>query len=164
MTGDCGKWRDELSGAALTGNPAHGLNEHLAECSRCADKWSALRAKRERMDAILPFLAQGEEPSPGFPARVVAAASEKQQNDRRRLWQLAATAAVLVAVIGIGMSQLRQSRTNISANDHAAAQKLGEWRAPSDVLLQAPEQGMLDATPRLGDSYFQVPAKKDWEE
>ncbi len=164
MTGDCTKWHEELLDAALTGNPASGLNEHLAECSRCAEEWTALRSKRERMDAILPLLAQGEEPSAGFRARVVAAASEQHQQDRRRLWQLAAAAAVLVAAIGIGVVELRQSRTNLSANDHAAAQKLADWRAPSDVLLQAPEQEMLNATPRLGESYFQVPAKKDWEE
>jgi predicted anti-sigma-YlaC factor YlaD len=164
MSIGCRKWHDALLEAALTGIPASILREHLSECSRCTEEWIALRAKQERLDSLLPLLVQDAEPSPEFRAQVVAAASEKHQKDRRRLWQFAAAAAVLVAALGIGIGQRERARTNISANDHAAAQKLAEWRAPTDVLLVAPAPEMLEATPRLGEWYFQVPANKDWEE
>jgi hypothetical protein len=46
----------------------------------------------------------------------------------------------------------------------AAAEKLAEWRAPSDVLLETPGQEILRTTPRLGESYLRVPVKTDQEE
>ncbi len=46
----------------------------------------------------------------------------------------------------------------------AAAEKLVEWRAPSDVLLETPGRDILRATPRLGESYLHVPVKTDEEE
>jgi len=164
MTTDCKKWHDALLDAALTGIPENELGRHLSGCSRCTQQLTELRSKRERMDALLPLVVQGNEPSPGFRARVVAAASEKDQKHRRRFWPLAAAAAVLVAALGIGIGQLERSRTYISANEHVAAQKLAEWRAPTDVLLEAPAPETQEALPKLGESYFQVPTNKDWEE
>ena len=52
----------------------------------------------------------------------------------------------------------------IPVDELAAAQKLAEWRAPSDGLLVTPGQEMLLTMPRLGESYLNVPLKKDEEE
>ena len=38
-----------------------------------------------------------------------------------------------------------------------------EWRAPSDVLLEAPGREILGTTPKLGESYLQVLTKSDKE-
>ncbi len=46
----------------------------------------------------------------------------------------------------------------------AAAEKLAEWRAPSDVLLETPGREILRTTPRLGESYLHVPVKTNEEE
>jgi predicted anti-sigma-YlaC factor YlaD len=164
MNVDCREWKDELLDAALTGTPSSRLDEHLRECSGCMEKWTELRAKRERMDVLLPQLAQGAEPTPGFHARVLAAANETREKQVRRLWQLAAAAVVVAAALGLGVRLRDRTQTHLSVDDKSAAQKLADWRAPTDVLLQAPEQEMLKATPRLGDSYFALPADKDSEE
>ena len=46
----------------------------------------------------------------------------------------------------------------------AAAEKLADWRAPSDVLLETPGREILRTTPRLGESYLHAPVKTDKEE
>jgi hypothetical protein len=46
------------------------------------------------------------------------------------------------------------------AEELAAAQKLAEWRAPSDSLLKTPGQEILKTTPKLGDAYFPVSVNK----
>ena len=74
MKHDCAKWNDHLLEAALTGTAAGGLEEHLLNCAECAKELAALRARRERLDALLPLMAQGAEPPAGFHARVLAAA------------------------------------------------------------------------------------------
>jgi hypothetical protein len=52
----------------------------------------------------------------------------------------------------------------IPRDELAAAQKLAEWRAPSDGLLATPGQEILRTMPKIGESYLNVPAKKDEEE
>ena len=52
----------------------------------------------------------------------------------------------------------------IPGDELAAAQKLAEWRAPSDALLATPGQEIVKTTPKLGESYLNVPVKKDEEE
>ena len=163
MKSDCGKWKDELLDGALTGIPSSELREHLSLCAYCMQQWTELCGKRERMDALLPLQMQDAEPSPGFGARVVAA-SETRQKERRRMWQFAGAAAVVIVAIGLGMGLQERPRTRRPADENSAAQKLADWRAPTDVLLDAPEQDMLKVTPQLGDSYVHLPANKDWEE
>jgi hypothetical protein len=50
------------------------------------------------------------------------------------------------------------------AEELGAAQKLAEWRAPSDSLLKTPGQEVLNETPKLGESYLTVPVKRGEEE
>jgi hypothetical protein len=52
----------------------------------------------------------------------------------------------------------------VPGDELAAAQKLAEWRAPSDGLLATPGQEILQKMPRLGESYLRVPVKTDEEE
>ena len=69
---------------------------------------------------------------------------------------------VVVLMIVVGLQ--RRAAQTISAGELAAAQKLVEWRAPSDGLLLTPGQEILRKIPRFGESYLKVPAKTDEEE
>jgi anti-sigma factor RsiW len=167
MKNDCTKWKDQLLEAALTGAAAGGLEEHVLKCANCAEELAALRARRERLDALLPLVAQGAEPPPGFRARVLAAAaavSEAKRGRAWRLWGLAGAMAVIVATLMIGLMLHRRAVRTVPETELAAAEKLAEWRAPSDVLLEAPGREILRTTPRLGESYLHVPVKTDEEE
>jgi hypothetical protein len=75
------------------------------------------------------------------------------------VWVLAGvTAAVAAALI----LEQRASRMAEDA-EIVAAERLAEWRAPSDVLLQTPGQEILRTTPKLGESYLKGLAQKDKE-
>jgi len=167
MKSDCAKWKDQLLEAALTGAAAGGLEEHILECTSCAEELATLRARRARLDTLLPRVAQGAEPSPEFRARVLAAAeaaSEAKRVRPWRVWGLAVATAVIVAALTIGLTLHRRAAGTVPQNDLAAAEKLVEWRAPSDVLLKTPGQEVLLTTPRLGETYLRVPVKTDEEE
>ncbi len=167
MKNDCTKWKDHLLEAALTGTAAGGLEEHVLKCANCAEELAALRARRERLDALLPLVAEGAEPRAEFRARVLAAAEAASEAKRRRpwrVWGLAGAMAVIVATLMIGLTFHRRAVRTVPETELAAAEKLAEWRAPSDVLLETPGREILRTTPRLGESYLRVPAKTDEEE
>ena len=171
MKNDCEKWKDPLLDAALTGIAAHGLEEHMLKCADCTVELAALRAKRERLDTLLPLVAQEAEPSVDFRARVLAAAEAAGEASRRTAWPVwqwaGAMAAIVAAALVIGFTMYRSEvRTSgaVPQNELEAAQRLSEWRAPSDVLLETPGPEILRTTPRLGESYMPVPAKTDKEE
>jgi anti-sigma factor RsiW len=162
MKHDCAKWNDHLLEAALTGKAAGGLEEHLLNCAECAKELAALRARRERLDALLPLMAQGAEPLTGFHARVLAAAeaaSEAKRGWPWRTWGLAGATATIMATLIIGLTLYRREIRTVPETELTAAQKLAEWRAPSDALLETPGREILWTTPRLGESYLRVPAK-----
>jgi hypothetical protein len=126
-----------------------------------------VRARAARLEALLPLVAQGAEPSADFRARVLAAAGAAGEGKRAkswRIWTLAGAAAAAVVVLMIGVNLQRRTARMISVDELAAAQKLAEWRAPSDGLLVTPGQEMLRTIPRLGKSYLNVPVKMDEEE
>lgn len=141
------------------------LEEHLRTCTHCAEELKAVEARKAQLDALLPQIVQGSEPSADFRARVLAAAEvagERKRTSRWRTWTLAgtlATAAILVVALWY-----RGTTGKIQADEIARAQKLAEWRAPSDSLLATPGQELLRSTPKLGESYLTVPAKKAEEE
>jgi anti-sigma factor RsiW len=167
MKNDCTKWRDQLLEAALTGTAARGLEEHVLKCANCAEELAALRARRERLDALLPLLAQGAEPPAEFRARVFAAAEAASESKRGRSCRklgLAGAMAVIVAMLMIGLTLHRRGVRTLPETELVAAKKLAEWRAPSDVLLETPGREILRTTPRLGESYLHVPVKTDKEE
>ena len=158
----CEKWRDQLLEAALAGATAKGLEEHLRACANCSEELSELRARKARLDALLPLMAQGAGPSPDFRARVLAAAeaaSERKRARPWRVWTLAGVTAVILAALVIGVTSHRRTARTVPPDELAAAQTLAEWRAPSDVLLANPGQEILRKMPRLGESYLRVPAK-----
>jgi hypothetical protein len=167
MRNDCTKWKDQLLEAALTGTAAPGLHEHVLKCADCAKELAALRVRRERLDALLPLVAQSAEPPSEFRARVLAAAEAGSEAQRRRpwrVWGLAGAMAVILAVLVIASTWHRRTAGTVLQAELGTAEKLAEWRAPSDVLLQTPGREMLRTTPRLGESYLHVPVKRNEEE
>ena len=167
MKNDCAKCRDLLLEAALTGTAVDVLEEHLKKCADCARELAALRARRERLDTLLPLVARAAEPPVGFRARVLAAAeaaSERKGVRPWRVWVLAGATAAVVAALMTGLTLQRRAARTVPDGELVAAEKLAEWRAPSDVLLETPGQEILRTMPRLGESYLKVAAKKDEEE
>jgi len=161
------KWKDPLREAALTGTMAKDLEEHLRSCAKCSAELDEVRARAARLDALLPLVAQGAEPSANFRARVLAAAAAAREGKRARpwrVWTLAGAATVVVVVLMIAMTLQRRAARMIPGDELAAAQKLAEWRAPSDGLLVTPGREILRTMPRLGESYLNVAVKTDEEE
>jgi hypothetical protein len=164
MTNDCTKWKNQLLETALAGKPPGGLEEHLSHCADCTTELAALRARREQMDALLPLVAQGAEPPPEFRARVLAAAQDASATTHvpfLRGWALAGTIAAFVAALTIGLSLRQRSGLVLPQTELSAAEKLAQWRAPSDVLLESPGREILRTMPRLDESYLHVPVKPD---
>lgn len=167
MTKDCGKWKDPLLEAALTGTVSRDLEAHLQSCKDCATELRELQACRERQDALLPLLVKGVQPSAGFRARVIAAAEAAGKDNRVphwRAWTLAGAMVTAVTLLVVVSVWQRESARRAQMEELAAAQKLAEWRAPSDALLATPGREMLRTTPKLGSSYLHVPVDKVEEE
>jgi hypothetical protein len=167
MKNACEKWKEPLRDAALTGTAAKDLEEHLSGCAKCSAELEEVRARAARLDALLPLVVQSAEPSVDFRARVLAATEAKGEGKRGRpwrLWTLAGVAAVVVVVLMISVTWQRRTVGMIPVDELTGAQKLAEWRAPSDGLLVTPGQEMLRKMPRLGESYLNVPVKKNEEE
>lgn len=163
MTNACAKWKDQLLEAALTGARPKDLELHLRDCRGCASELRELEAIRARQDSLLPLLVRGSQPSPGFRARVLAAAEtdgERKRAPRWRVWALAGATVAVATVILVQRGTVRKDE----AEELAAAQKLVEWRAPSDSLLKTPGQEILKTTPKLGESYLPIPLSKVEEE
>jgi hypothetical protein len=166
MKNACEKWKDPLREAALTGAMEKDFAEHLRSCAKCSAELDEVRARAARLDTLLPLVAQGEEPSADFRARVLAAAAAREGKRARqwRVWTVAGAAAVVAVALMIGVALQRRMARVIPAEELAVAQKLAEWRAPSDGLLASPGQEILRTMPRLGESYLNVPVKTDEEE
>jgi hypothetical protein len=166
MKKECNEWKDQLLETALTGTAAKGFEEHLQSCADCGAELKELRARREQLDTLLPMMAQGAGPSGDFRARVLAAAESAREGKHARpwrVWVLVGATAVIAAALVAGLTLPRKNGGMVPPNELAGAQKLAEWRAPSDSLLRTPGLELLKATPKLGDSYLQVP-KTDEEE
>jgi len=163
----CEKWKDLLREAALTGALAKDLEGHLRGCANCAAELGELRAGAARLDSLLPMVMRGAEPPADFRARVVAAAEAAKKSKRERpwrIWTLAGAAVAVAAVLIFAMTLQRRTARMIPGDELATAQKLAEWRAPSDGLLAIPGREILQTTPRLGESYLHVPVKPAEEE
>jgi hypothetical protein len=166
MKNACVKWKDQLLEAALAGSAGRDLEQHLRQCADCTEELAALRVRRERLDAMLPLVARGAAPATDFRARVLEAAEAGNQGRGARVWRawaVAGATAIVLVTLATGLA-LRWRAARSVAAELAAAQKLAEWQAPSDVLLESPGRGILESTPRLGESYFKLPAKSDKEE
>ncbi len=164
MKNACEKWNDQLLEAALAGTTAKDLEEHLKSCTKCSTELEEARARKARLDELLPLVARGAEPAADFRARVLAAAvGEKEGNGagRWRVWTLAGATAVVVTLLIVGLTLVRRNGPAVPVEELAAAQKLAEWRAPSDSLLATPGQEILKTTPKLGQSYLNVPVKTE---
>jgi hypothetical protein len=167
MKNACEIWKDQLLEAALTGSLAAGLEEHLRTCMICSEELDNVRARKARLDTLLPLVAPGAEPSADFRARVLAAAGAAGEGRRAwpwRVWTLAGATAVVAVFLMIAVTVQRRTARMIPGDELATAQKLAEWRAPSDGLLATPGQEILRTMPKFGKSYLNVPVKKDEEE
>jgi hypothetical protein len=166
MKNDCTKWHDPLVDAVLTGTVSAGLQAHLSACAVCTEQFLAFQARRERLDAMLPLVAQGAEPSPDFRARVLAAAEASSQAKRTPpwlAWGLAGGTALLVAALITSFALRSRTSPPVPQAELATAQKLAQWRAPSDIFLETPGRELLRSTPKLGVSYLPVATKTDKE-
>jgi hypothetical protein len=166
MKDACEKWKDQLLEAALTGAKAKDFEEHLRICAVCSKELEAVRARKMRLDELLPLVARGAEPPANFRAQVLASAeagSEVKCTRHWGAWTLAGATVAIVAVMIVTTIYRRATQT-IPEKELAAVQRLTEWRAPSDALLATPGREILRTMPRLGESYLNVPAKTDEEE
>jgi len=166
MKAACEKWKDQLLEAALTGTTTKDFEGHLRSCKICSRELDAVRARKARLDELLPLVARGSELPTDFRAQVLAAAEAASGSNRARqwrVWTLAGATAAIVALM-IGATMYWRAKQTIQENELAAVQKLAEWRAPSDSLLVTPGQEILRTMPRLGESYLNVPVKTDEEE
>jgi hypothetical protein len=158
MRNACTDRKDQLLEAALAESPGGELLEHLRKCPMCAQELSVLRARRERMDALLPLVAHEQDVSQDFRARVLDAAERASKSrGSSHLWTWGVgVVAMTVAVLLLFFTVHRRASPLVPESQLAAAQKLAEWRAPSDVLLLTPGGDFLRATPKLGDSYLRT--------
>lgn len=163
MNAPCEKWKDQLLEAALTGARPKDLELHLRDCKGCASELLELETIRTRQDSLLPLLVSGSQPSPDFRARVLAAAEAASEQRRAPRWRVWAVIAATVAAAAVLMVQ-RSAVQKDEAEELAAAQKLVEWRSPSDSLLKTPGEEILKSTPKLGESYLRVPVNKSENE
>lgn len=165
MKNPCEEWQEALREAALTGASTPDLSAHLQGCANCSETLKDLEARKTQLDTLLPMLAREAGPSPGFRARVLAAAEAADEKRRIRPWRIWALtgASAALAVLVIVVALRKQTQTSVSPAELAAAQKLAEWRAPSDAFLGTPGQDFLSSTPKLGQSYLRVPVKKSQE-
>lgn len=167
MTNYCKDRKDSLLEAALTGETDGALQQHLAGCAGCRQELEALQARRARMDAALPLVAQGS-PQPGFHARVMQAGEAAEQNkfaatswfsmprlisNQRRMF--AAPAMILALVIIAGVAVLRPSH-RLSPDDIAGATQLANWQSPTAALLEHPGRELLTGAPPLSESFMHM--------
>ena len=163
MKSACEKLKDQLLEAALTGARAQDLELHLRDCKDCTAELRELESIKARQDSLLPLLVRGSQPSADFRARVLATAeaeSERKRAPRWRVWALVGATVAAATVFVVQRGIVRRGE----AQELAAAQKLAEWRAPSDSLLKTPGQEILKTTPKLGESFLTVPVNKVEEE
>ena len=164
MTNACEKWKEQLLEAALTGAAAGDLEEHLRGCKECAAALADLKTRRTRLDALLPLVVQGSQPSTEFRARVLAAAEAERDRKRTRgwrAWTLAGSAAAAAGVLAMGFVWQQRTARKDQMRELAAAQELAEWRAPSDTLLATPGREILQTTPKFGGTYLRVPIDEE---
>ena len=162
MNNNCTPWKDALLEAALSDRPTADLERHLAQCSSGAAGLATLRARRERLDALLPRVTQSAGPSAGFHGRIMNAAESAGRTSRPwwPAWGLAAAAVLFVLFAGALALRWNTTRTSPDA-ELATATRLANWRAPSDALLTIPGREILSTTPRLGESYPQFQTNKE---
>jgi hypothetical protein len=164
MKDPCVRWKEQLLEAALAGAMRKDFEEHLRSCMICSRELDAVRARRVRLDVLLPLVARGSEPAADFRARVLAAAASGADRARPwRPWTLAGAAAAIVVMV-VGAAIYWRAAQTIPDEELAAIEKLAEWRAPSDSLLETPGQDILRTMPKFGESYLNVPVKTDEEE
>ena len=160
MKNDCAKWKEQLLDAAWDRIEATSddLQNHLSQCADCAAELARLRARRERLESLLPLLAKAAEPSPDLRARIVAATEAATDRRHPMPWRPWAAAGAVTAMVVLMLFLVFGRNTRVTEAEIRGAQALAQWRAPTDVFLRTPGQEFLNSTPRLGESYITIPA------
>src|SRR5258708_2693305 len=132
MKNACENWKEPLREAALTGTTAKDLEEHLRSCANCSAELDEVRARAARLDALLPLVAQGAEPSADFRARVLAAVAAKEGKRGRpwRVWTLAGATVVLVTLLAGGLTSPRTNGPAIPERAPSTTPTLAPCRPP----------------------------------
>ena len=84
--------------------------------------------------------------------RVPPFAVPRPQPRARWRLQLAAAALLLLIIVAVTLSTRRE--TTFSPADHAVAQSISAWRAPTDVLLETPGREVLRSSPSIPDLHL----------
>jgi anti-sigma factor RsiW len=165
MKNHCLEWKDRLLEAALANSEGANaeLQNHLSQCPDCAAELAGLRARRERLEWLLPRLANAAEPSRDLRARIVVAAEAatgRRHSVLWRVWAAAGTAAIIMVMIGLVVVRGIVRRTRVREAELRGAQALAQWRAPTDIFLRTPGEELLNSMPKFGGSYVSVPIAK----
>lgn len=72
----------------------------------------------------------------------------------RARWKLQLAAAALLLLVVLGVTLHVRQETAFSSADHAVAQSLSAWRAPTDVLLDTPGHELLSSSPAIPDPHL----------
>jgi anti-sigma factor RsiW len=162
MKNPCVQWKDQLLEAALGAAMGTKLEAHLAQCAHCADELGRLRARRERLDIMLPLIAAAE-PRPELSARILATEATNAHRYAIGWRQWAAAAAATGIVMAVMLGRILSQRASQSDLELKRAQELAQWRAPTDVLLRLPGRHFLNTPPKLGESYLTLPGTRKGE-
>ena len=142
------------------------LHRHLAECGRCAERFSSLTSSARAIDEVLEQMSGGS-PSPLFHERLLASARNVgPELERAHLsWWMGLGAAVVIALVA-ALWPMRPLGLlhDLSPSDRLLAQRgseIASWRPPTASLLDtAPLPSM--PVPRFGgfpmDPYGRPPA------
>jgi hypothetical protein len=170
MKSECTHWKDRLLEAALLPAQDLDLQRHLASCEGCTRELESLKARRKKMDALLPLIMRGAQPSEHLGARIVEAglAATRRKQSHRRVWDLALLTVLLAVCVAGGLlinrERFMQRHQPASRQELETAEKLTQWRAPSDALLKFPGSQILRDSPRLGETYMAIPLPINTEE
>ncbi len=142
---ECEALSDELTEFALgtlSGRSRSLVLEHLESCAACNAESESLA---EVADALL-WLAPEAEPNLGFETRVIErlrGSDAQRRMARRRRVSLYAVAAMLVAVVGVGVGA--------AAMSHGPANRPGATQRPLTGRLMSSGQVLGDVTISSGD-------------
>ena len=154
----------------LTGADQQEFDQHIETCASCRREVQALRSDL----GLLALSTAGARPPARSKDRLMRAiaaeprgvqARAPQAVPRRGLsWALIPAVIALGLLVAVGNLWRQNSALRAAQQELAAAQKLSQWRAPSDTLLTTPGSEMLRSVPRIGQTYLSVPAKSSQED
>ncbi len=158
----CAATREVAAELALGVAEGSERGEALAHLADCADCQAEVRRLTEAVDAIVA-LAPEAEPPPGFESGVLARIRPGRPEQGRRAW-IAATAAALLLVLGVGVGLLAAGEPDGSSSVTSArmaapdGEVVGEvWRtgeADAAVFVSVPAWADIEAVGPDAPRYY----------